>query len=72
MAGNEGRSHSEMAHQIFSEIERTDSQVPLADAGALYRFERRSGLWVRYELDVLARFVGNVSMITPTGPGVIT
>ncbi len=59
MATNEGRSHSEMAHQIFSEIESYDKQRPLADAGALYRYERRSGLWVRHELDAIARFVGN-------------
>lgn len=59
MPNGEGRSHSEMAHQIFGEIERTDKHSPLADAGALYRFDRRSGLWTRYELDALARFVGN-------------
>ena len=35
------------------------SSAPLADAGALYRYERRSGLWMRHELDALARFVGN-------------
>jgi hypothetical protein len=59
MPSDEGRSHSEMAHQIFGEIERMDKHSPLADAGALYRFDRRSGLWTRYELDALARFVGN-------------
>ena len=56
---NEGRSHSAMAHQISKEIERLDNHAPLADAGALYRFERRSGLWIRYEIDALASFIGN-------------
>ena len=56
---DEGRSHSEMAHEIHSLIETNDKQAPLADAGALYRYDRRSGLWLRHELDALARFVGN-------------
>ena len=56
---SEGRSHCEMALEIFSLIKNHDKEQPLADAGALYRYERRSGLWVRHELDTLARFVGN-------------
>jgi putative DNA primase/helicase len=59
MAANEGRSHAAMANQMFEEIKRADNRSPLADAGALYRFERRIGLWSRYELDALARFIGN-------------
>ena len=59
MKADEGRSHSAMAHQIFDEIKRADNQAPLADAGALYRFDRRTGLWLRHELDALARFVGD-------------
>jgi hypothetical protein len=58
MATNEGRSHSEMANEIFGLIKTNDKESPLADAGALYRYERRSGLWVRHELDAIARFVG--------------
>lgn len=56
---SEGRSHCEMAHEIFTMIERTDKHAPLADAGALYRYSRRSGLWVRHEMDGLSRFIGN-------------
>lgn len=56
---DEGRSHSEMANAVFAMIHANDKQAPLADAGALYRFDRRSGLWMRHELDALARFVGN-------------
>ena len=56
---SEGRSHCEMAHEIYAVIEATDKVPPLADAGALYRYSARSGLWVRHELDALARFVGN-------------
>jgi putative DNA primase/helicase len=48
-----------MAHEIFDVIQRTDKQAPLADAGALYRFSGRTGLWVRHEIDALARLVGN-------------
>jgi putative DNA primase/helicase len=56
---SEARSHAEMAHQVFDEIKRADKQPPLADMGALYRFDRRTGLWLRYEVDALARFVGD-------------
>lgn len=56
---SEGRSHSAMAHQIFEEIKLADKRTPLADSGALYRFDRRSGLWIRHEIDALSRFVGN-------------
>jgi putative DNA primase/helicase len=59
MANNEGRSHCEMAHEISAMIRQHDQQSPLADAGALYRYDRRSGLWVRHDLDAVARFVGN-------------
>lgn len=59
MGNSEPRSHSAMADQIFDQIKRVDGRPPLADAGALYRFDRHSGLWIRYEMDVLARFVGS-------------
>jgi putative DNA primase/helicase len=49
-----------MARQIFDDIKRVDQQAPLADSGALYRYERRSGLWRRHEIDALARFVGEM------------
>lgn len=58
MPASEGRSHFEMAHEIFDQIKRNDKHAPLADAGALYRFDLRSGLWIRHELDAVARFVG--------------
>jgi putative DNA primase/helicase len=48
-----------MAREIYSMIKTADKQTPLADAGALYRYSSRSGLWVRHELDAVARFVGN-------------
>jgi hypothetical protein len=33
-----------MAQQVYEEITKTDKESPLADSGALYRFERRTGL----------------------------
>lgn len=59
MPSAEGRSHSEMAHQIFDDIRNFDKHKPLADAGALFRFDANSGLWTRFDLDAVARFVGN-------------
>jgi len=59
MPRDEPRSHNEMANQVYDEIAKIDKQSPLADSGALYRFERRSGLWLRYEVDALARYVGS-------------
>jgi putative DNA primase/helicase len=48
-----------MAREIHTLIKAHDGEPPLSDAGALYRFDRRSGLWVRHDPDALARFVGS-------------
>lgn len=55
----QGRSHAAMAHQMFDELLAKDKQAPLGDAGALYRYDQRSGLWLRYELDALAGLIGD-------------
>jgi putative DNA primase/helicase len=59
MAASEGRSHMQMAKQLLQKIEDTDRRPPLGDAGALYRFNRRIGLWSRHEIDDIARLVGS-------------
>ena len=53
-----GRSHMEMAVEIFAAIRDADQHSPLADGGSLYRYAE-SGLWVPHDLDDLARLVGS-------------
>jgi putative DNA primase/helicase len=47
-----------LAENLLRKIEREDAQRPLADAGGLYRFSRKTRLWVRHEIDGIAQLVG--------------
>jgi putative DNA primase/helicase len=60
-ASGEARSHSAIASEVYYEITRNDGQAPLADAGALFRFDPSSGLWLRQELDTLASHIGQTN-----------